>query len=303
MRVLVEDQGVALHVALAAVGVVLDPHEAAVAGAAAVLGDRLGHDLRGGLGGGVDHLGAGVLVLAGAGVGDGEDLAGGLGADHVDGRVLHGEAAADVAVDPLHVALGLDPGPLGDQVEDVVRPVLDGRVGDAGRRLDDDLDDRGVQRVGGVHGRRAALDVVHLGALVGDDQRALELAHVLRVDAEVGLQRHLDVHAGRHVDERAAGPHRGVEGGELVVVGRDDLGPVLLDELGVLLQRGVHVAEDDALALEVLPVAVEDDLGLVLRGDAGEVLPLGLGDAELLVGVLDGVGELVPLVDDPAEWA
>ena len=74
----VEDEGVALHVALAAVGVVLDPDEAAVGGAAAVLGDRLRHDLRGGLGGGVDHLGAGVLVLAGAGVGDREHLAGGL---------------------------------------------------------------------------------------------------------------------------------------------------------------------------------------------------------------------------------
>ena len=88
-----------------------------------------------------------------------------------------------------------------------------------------------------------------------------------------------------------------VERGELVVVRRDDLAEVLLDELGVLAQRGVHVAEDDALPLEVLPVAVEDDLGLVLGGDAGEVLALGLGDAQLLVGLLDRVGQLVPLVD------
>jgi hypothetical protein len=42
---------------------------------------------------------------------------------------------------------------------------------------------------------------------------------------------------------------------------------------------------------------VEDDLGLVLGGDAGQVLALGLGDAELLVGVLDGVGQVVPVVD------
>jgi hypothetical protein len=39
---------------------------------------------------------------------------------------------------------------------------------------------------------------------------------------------------------------------------------------------------------------VEDDLGLVLGGDAGQVLALGLGDAQLLVGVLDGVGQVVP---------
>jgi len=49
------------------------------------------------------------------------------------------------------------------------------------------------QRVRLVDRRGAALDVVHVGALVDDDQRALELAHVLGVDTEVGLQRDLDV--------------------------------------------------------------------------------------------------------------
>src|SRR5690606_5958866 len=159
-RVLVQDERVALHVALAAVGVVLDPHEAAVAGAAAVLGDRLGDDLRAGLGGGVDHLGPGVLVLAPPGVGDRAHLPGRPGADEPHGGVLHRQPTADVAVDPLHVALGLDPRPLGDEVVHVVRPVLDGRVGDAGARLDHDLDDGRVQRVGGVHRGGAALDVV-----------------------------------------------------------------------------------------------------------------------------------------------
>jgi hypothetical protein len=65
----------------------------------------------------------------------------------------------------------------------------------------------------------------------------------------------------------------------------------------VLAQRRVHVAEDDALELEVLAVAVVDDLGLVLGGDAREVLALRLRDAELLVGLLDRVGQLVPGVD------
>jgi hypothetical protein len=42
---------------------------------------------------------------------------------------------------------------------------------------------------------------------------------------------------------------------------------------------------------------VEDDLGLVLGGDAGQVLALGLGDAQALVGVLDRVGQVFPVVD------
>ena len=69
---------------------------------------------------------------------------------------------------------------------------------------------------------------------------------------------------------------------------------VLLDELLVLPQAGVHVEEEDALVLEVLLELVVDDLGLVLRADAGEVLLLGLGDAEAVERVLDVVRDVVP---------
>jgi hypothetical protein len=111
---------------------------------------------------------------------------------------------------------------------------------------------------------------VHRGALVGDDQGPLELAHVLGVDAEVGLQRDVDLHALGHVDERAAGPDRRVERGELVVADRDDRAEVLAEQLLVLAQAGVGVDEDDALLLEVRADRVVDDLRLVLRGDAGD---------------------------------
>ena len=40
------------------------------------------------------------------------------------------------------MALGFDVGPLGDQIEDIVGPVLDGGVGDTSRRLHDDFHDR-----------------------------------------------------------------------------------------------------------------------------------------------------------------
>ena len=161
--------------------------------------------------------------------------------------------------------------------------------------LDDDLDDRGVQRVGGVDRRGAALDVVHAGTLVDDDQGPLELAHVLGVDPEVGLQRDVHVHALRHVDEAAAGPDRGVQRGELVVAHRDDRGEVLLEKVRVLLERGVGVQEDDTLVLQVLADLVVDDFAFVLRGDAGdEPLLLRLGDAEPVVGALDVRGQVVP---------
>ena len=212
----------------------------------------------------------------------------------VDRGVLHRQLGAQVAVDPLHGGVAVGDGALGHQVVDVVRPVLDGRVAAARARLDDDLDHRRVQRVGRVGRRRAALDVVHVGALVDDDQRALELAHVLGVDAEVGLQRHVDLHALGHVDERAARPHRGVERRELVVGRRDDRAEVLPEQVLVVAQRVVGREEDHALLLEVLLDLVVDDLGVVLRADAGEELLLGLGDAQPVEGVLHVGRHVVP---------
>src|SRR6516165_2186158 len=59
--------------------------------------------------------------------------------------------------------------------------------------------------------RRAAFEIAHIGALVGDDEGALELAAVALVDAEIGRQLHRAAHARRHIDERAVGKHRRVQ--------------------------------------------------------------------------------------------
>jgi hypothetical protein len=123
---------------------------------------------------------------------------------------------------------------------------------------------------------------VDLGALVHDDQRPLELAGVLAVDAEVGLQRQRDLHALGDVHERAARPDRAVERRELVVLGRDDRAEVLPEDLRVLLERLVRAHEDDADLGELLADGVVDDLGVVLGADAGEELALRLRDAQPL---------------------
>src|SRR5450759_3890598 len=81
---------------------------------------------------------------------------------------------------------------------------------------------------------------------------------------------------------------------ELVVVGWDDRPEVLSEQVRMLAERGVGVGEDHALLGEVLPDVVVDDLGLVLSGDAGEELALGLRDAQPVEGVLDVLGNLVP---------
>ncbi len=64
----------------------------------------------------------------------------------------------------------------------------------------------------------------------------------------------------------------------------------------MLAQARVHVEEEHALRLEVGLELVVHDLGLVLGADAGEVLLLRLGDAELVPGVEDVGGQVLPVL-------
>src|SRR5215217_752636 len=88
-RLLVEQQRVADDLGPRAVRTLGDLEQAAVRGAPAVLGDRLGEDVRRRVRGGVDDLAARALVLPVAGERDREDLAVGALAHQVDARVLH----------------------------------------------------------------------------------------------------------------------------------------------------------------------------------------------------------------------
>ena len=152
-----------------------------------------------------------------------------------------------------------------------------------------------MQGVGLVHGGGAALNVVNVRALVSDDQGALELAHVLGVNTEVGLQRNLNVNSRGNVHEGTTGPHCGVQRGELVVTNRDDGAEVLLEQLGVLAQTGVGVDEDHALLLQVLANLVVHDLGLVLCSHTRDQrVTLRLGNTQALVGGADILGQFLP---------
>ena len=95
---------------------------------------------------------------------------------------------------PLKTALGY-------QVKDVRTPILDGDILDLCAGQGDEFDDCAMQGRGLELWRCAAFHVHDLAAFVGNDERALELAEALRVDAEVGLERMLHFYAGGHVNE------------------------------------------------------------------------------------------------------
>src|SRR5260364_61955 len=276
-------------------GILTDGDQAAVRGAPPTLGDRLGDDCRRGVGGLMDHFGAGVLVLAFSSKSNRQCLTLCMGAHEVASRVFHIGFGTDIAVDPLHRAAFFDVSALGDEVVHVVRPVLDGRITAASVLFDDDLDDRGVQGIRLVDRGSAALDVVNVRALVDDNQGPLELSEILGIHTEVGLQRDGAVDTLRHVDEGATRPHRRVEGGELVVTERDSAGKMLAEELRLLLERSVSVEEDDTLLAELLVNLVVNHFRLVLGGNAGnQPILLSLRDTQTVVGVLNIGGKVLP---------
>ena len=139
---------------------------------------------------------------------------------------------------------------------------------------------------------------MQVGVVLDDDERVLKLTGALGVEAEVALQRKIELGALGHVDKRAARPHGAVQGRKLVVGGRDERHKLLVDErLPLRVVQGLlDAGVDDAhLGRGVLHVVV-DELGVVLSADACQVAALGLGDAQALKGVLDVVGHRLPVV-------
>ena len=161
-----------------------------------------------------------------------------------------------------------------------------------------ELHGTGVEVCHVVLGRGTALDKVQVGVVLDDNERVLKLAGALGVEAEVALQREVELGALGHVDKRAARPHGAVQGRKLVVGGWDERHKLLVDErLPLRVVQGLlNAGVDDAhLGRRVLHVVV-DELGVVLRADACQVAALGLGDTQALKGVLDVVGHRLPVV-------
>ncbi len=257
-------------------------------------GDALRDDRAAGVAPDVDHLGAGIGLLVMIGERHRVELADGVLAGEDAARVLPGDRRAGLDLRPADPRIGAAAfAALGHEVVDaadavlVARvPVLHGRVLDVRVGQRDQLDDRGVQLVLVAHRRGAAFEVAHVAALVGDDQRALELAGLGRVDPEVRRQLHRAAHALRDVDERAVGEHRRVQRGEVVVRVGHDGAEVALDELRVLEHRLRERAEDHA-GLRELVLERRGDRDAVehrVDRDAGEAGALVQRHAELLVG-------------------
>src|SRR5262245_11156172 len=96
------------------------------------------------------HFAPSVLMLTVPSKRNGEDFAVCPLATQVHGRVFHGQFATQITIHPFHRGFFVCYRPLGDQIVDVVSPILDRSVAYTCSRLADDLHYSTVERLTGI---------------------------------------------------------------------------------------------------------------------------------------------------------
>ena len=87
--------------------------------------------------------------------------------------------------------------------------------------------------------------IMHIRAGRGNNQGTLELAHVLGINTEVGLQRYLYTDTLWDVNKASAAPNGAIQCCELVVRVRNDRAKVFLDNIRVEAQSRIHIGKDN----------------------------------------------------------
>ena len=125
-------------------------------------------------------------------------------------------------------------------------PVLHGAVLDFGSILDNNLYDGSVQLILVTHRRRAALQIRHVGIIVGHDERALKLACLGCVNTEIGGQFHRAPHAFGDIDKRAITEYSRIQCSIKIIGIGHHFAQVLAHQVRIVLHRLADGAEYDA---------------------------------------------------------
>ena len=286
---------VALGVVAGACSGLADADFATVGVAGVVRADAFRNDRALGVLADVDHLRAGVGLHVPVREGYAVKFAHRIVALQNAARVLPRDSGARFDLRPADAAvLARALAALRDEVIDTACacfavagvPVLHGGILDFGVFFGHKFHDGAVELLAAKLGCGAAFEVAHAGIVIGDNQRAFELACFLVVDAEVGGKVHRALDSRRNIDEASVAKNRAVEGCKIVVASRDYATEIFFDEFGVFLDGIADGAEDDAHFHELFLVARVNTHGVENRihGDVGESLLFVERDAEFFEG-------------------
>ena len=259
-----DEHAIALGVVAGACSGLTDAHLATVGVAGAIGADALRNDRALGVLADVDHLRAGVSLHVTVREGHAVEFAHRIVALQNAARVLPRDGGARFDLRPADSAvLAGTLAALGDEVIDTACarfavagvPVLHGRILDACVFLGQEFHDSAMELLARKFWSGAAFEVAHACVVIGDNQRAFELACFLVVDAEVGGKVHRALDSRRNIDEASVAKDCAIEGRKVVVASGYHATQIFLDKFGVFLDGVADGAEDDAHFHELLLMA------------------------------------------------
>ena len=287
-----DEHAIALGVVAGACSGFADAHLATVGVAGAVSADALRNDCALGVLANVDHLRAGVGLHVAVREGYAVKFAHRIVALQDAARVLPrdgrprfdlGPADAAVFAGTLAALCNKVIDTAGSRLAVARVPVLHGRIFDFGVFFGHEFHDGAVELLAAKLRRGAAFEVAHARVVIGDNQRAFELACFLVVDAEIGGKVHGALDSRGNIDEASVAKDGAVEGRKVVVASGDHAPEILFNEFRVFLDGVADGAEDDAHFHEFLLVARvnADGVEYGIDGDVRESLLFVERDAEL----------------------
>ncbi len=223
----------------------------------------------------MDHLRAGIGLLVIVGDGDGIEFADRVVAAQNAARIFPGDGRTGFDLRPGNLGMRAAAiATLGDEIVDAAQPILVAGIPVLHRRIFDlgvierhQFDHGGMQLVLVALGRGAAFEIGDVRALVGDDQRAFELAGLARIDAEIGGKLHRAAHALGDVDKSPVGKHRRIQRGEEIVVHRHDRAEIFPHQIGIVADRFGDRTENHARFVQLVLEGRGDRNGIEHRID------------------------------------
>ena len=193
----------------------------------------------------MNHLGASIGLLIIVGDGDGIKFAHTVIAIQHAAGVFPRNRRACFHLRPADFgSRALAQGPLGHEVINAAPafgiagiPVLHRGIFNLGIIERDELHNGGVELIFIAHWRGAAFEIRDIAALICDNQRALKLARIFSIDAEIGAQLHGAADAFGNVDKGPIRKDCAIERGKIIVAHRHDFAEPFFDQLGIFADR------------------------------------------------------------------
>src|SRR5574344_37396 len=203
----------------------------------------------------MNHLRSGVSLLIVVGDSHTIELSHGVVATEHARRIFPCDSRTRLHLCPRQLTVvATQVASLGDEVEHTALsifiariPVLHGGIFHLGIVVDDNLDDGGMELVLIAHRSRTSLKIRHIRIVVGNDERALKLSCIARIDTEITAQFHRTTYTLGDIYERTVAEHRTIECGKEIVAIRHHRTEIFLDKVGIILHGITYRTEDDAL--------------------------------------------------------